>query len=70
MKRYQTENERELDPVPTADLFRKALAGVFPGWRFGCSVARALDDTILEIPGLRNLGSNFEIIARIMHKDA
>jgi SAM-dependent methyltransferase len=79
MKRYQTEDERELDPASTADLFRKAgfqarsdfydfvsspLAGLFPGWRMGYSAARAIDDTILRIPGLRKFGSNFEIIAR------
>lgn len=79
MKRYQTEDERELDPASTADLFRKAgfqarsgiydfvsspLAGLFPGWRSGYRAARAVDNAILKIPGLRNLGSNFEIIAR------
>jgi SAM-dependent methyltransferase len=79
MKRYQTEDERELDPGSTADLFRKAgfqarsgiydfvsspLAGLFPGWRFGYRAARAVDNAILKIPSLRNLGSNFEIIAR------
>ena len=79
MKRYQTEDERELEPSATADLFQSAgfearsemydfvsspLAGVFPGWRLGYRAARAMDDAILHIPGLRNLGSNFEIIAR------
>jgi SAM-dependent methyltransferase len=79
MKRYQTEDERELDPGSTEELFRKKgfdvrsdmydfvstpLAGVVPGWRLGYRVARVMDDTILRIPGLRNLGSNFEIIAR------
>jgi SAM-dependent methyltransferase len=83
MKRYQTDDERELDPAPTVQLFRKAgfdvrcgmydfvstpLAGVFPGWRSGYRAARALDDIILKIPGPRNLGSNFEIIARTTHK--
>jgi SAM-dependent methyltransferase len=79
MKRYETEDERELDPGSAAELFRTAgfevrsdmydfistpLAGLFPGWRFGYAAARAIDDTILKIPGLRKLGSNFEIIAR------
>jgi len=79
MKKYQTADERELDPDGTADLFRKAgfqvrqefydfasspLAGVFPGWRWGYSLARALDDSILRVPALSRLGSNFEIIAR------
>jgi SAM-dependent methyltransferase len=79
MKRYQTEDEQELDPGWTEELFQKAgfdarsdlydfasspLAGVFPGWRFGYRATRAMDDGILRIPGLRNLGSNFEIIAQ------
>lgn len=79
MKRYQTPDERELDPQTTAALFRAAkletsvaiydfasspLAGVFPGWRTGYRLARALDNGILRIPGLRRLGSNFEVIAR------
>jgi SAM-dependent methyltransferase len=79
MKRYETEDERELDPGSTAELFRRVgfevcgdmydfvstpLAGLFPGWRLGYGAARAIDDTILKIPGLRKLGSNFEIIAR------
>jgi SAM-dependent methyltransferase len=78
MKRYQTEDERELDPSRTAELFRNAglevrsdmydfvsspLAGVFPGWRSGYRAARVVDDAILSFPGLRQLGSNFEIIA-------
>jgi hypothetical protein len=79
MKRYQTADERELEPAATADLFRKAgfdvrndiydfgstpLAGVFPGWRFGYRLARRVDDAILRIPALRSVGSNFEIVAR------
>jgi SAM-dependent methyltransferase len=79
MQRYQTADERELDARSTEDLFRRAgfharsamydfastpLAGVFPGWRTGYRAARALDDTILRMPGLRQLGSNFEIVAR------
>ena len=80
MKRYQTEDERELDPDLTAGLFRRAgfqvshgmydfasspLAGVFPSWRLGYRAARRLDDLILRIPALRRLGSNFEIVARL-----
>ena len=79
MKRYQTPDERELSAQPTAELFRKAgfevrvemydfgsspLAGVFPGWRTGYRLARAVDDAVLRVPYLRRRGSNFELIAR------
>jgi len=79
MKRYQTQDERELDPEWTAGLFRKAgfavrqdiydfvsspLAGIFPGWRSGYRLARRVDDAILRVTALRQIGSNFEIIAR------
>src|SRR6202011_1520183 len=54
MRRYQSEDERELKPGATAELFRRAgfechvsyydfvsspLAGLFPGWRSGYTVA-------------------------------
>jgi len=80
MKRYQTPDERELEPEPTAELFRGAgfdariamydfgsspLAGLLPGWRAGYRAARALDDCLLRLPPLRRRGSNFEVIARI-----
>lgn len=79
MKRYQSPDERELDPEPAAQLFRDAgfdtrvamydflsspLAGLFPGWRAGYRAARALDEAILRIGPLRRVGSNFEVIAR------
>ena len=78
MKKYQTPDERELDPRVTAGLFRAAgfdaraemydfssspLAGLFPGWGSGYRAARILDDTVLRVPLLRSLGSNFEILA-------
>jgi SAM-dependent methyltransferase len=80
MKKYQTEDERELDPRWTRDLFLAAgfdarldyydfasspLAGLFPSWRTGYRAARALDDAVHHIPLLRRQGSNFEIIARL-----
>ncbi len=80
MKKYQTENEHELDARATADLFERAgfevrremydfgsspLAGLFPGWRSGYLLARWLDDVALKIPALRARGSNFEIVARL-----
>ncbi len=79
MKRYQTPDERELDPESTAGLFRRAgfdtrtdmydfgsspLAGLLPGWKTGYRLARALDDLIVRVPALRRRGSNFEVIAR------
>ncbi len=78
MKRYQTEDERELDLESTAELFRRAgmrtrvkvydfgsspLAGLFPGWRAGYGIARRMDDALLRIPALRKRGSNFELVA-------
>jgi len=79
MKKYQTENERELEPEATAELFRRQgfevrhdiydfgsspLAGLCPGWRLGYLAARQLDDALLRIPALKRMGSNFEIVAR------
>ena len=79
MKRYQTEDERELEPAPVAELFRKAgfdtrtdvydfgsspLAGLLPGWQAGYRMARWLDDRLLRFEALKRRGSNFEILAR------
>lgn len=79
MKRYQTPDERELEPEWTCSLFRDAgfdarfeiydfgstpLAGLFPGWGWGYGMARLLDDSLLKIGPLRRRGSNFEIVAR------
>ena len=80
MKRYQTPDERELVPEETLARFTRAgfdartetydfgsspLAGLFPGWRGGYRMARALDDLLLRGAPFRRLGSNFEIVARI-----
>ena len=79
MRRYQTEDERELEAEATAALFRTAgwdtrvamydfgsspLAGLFPGWGAGYRMARRLDDWLLRVPALKRRGSNFEVIAR------
>ena len=79
MKRYQTVDERELEPGPAADRFRRAgfetrvsiydfgsspLAGLFPGWAAGYAMARRLDDVLLKAPWCRRRGSNFEVLAR------
>ena len=80
MRKYQTADERELDPVRTAELFRGAgfdaridyydflsspLAGLFPGWRRGYLAARLWDDYLIEIPLLQRIGSNFELVASL-----
>lgn len=79
MARYQSPDERELDPSQTLDRFRRAgfsaqllrydflstpLAGLFPGWRSGYLTARVFDEVLVRTPGLRALSSNFEIVAR------
>jgi SAM-dependent methyltransferase len=79
MEKYQSPDERELDGREVTALFEREgfqchpgyydfvsspLAGLFPGWRFGYSCARLLDDAIVRLPGIRRLGSNFELIAR------
>ena len=80
MKKYQTPDERELEPEATRDLFRAAgfdaradmydfgsspLAGLLPGWSWGYAIARAVDDWLLRAEPLRRRGSNFEIVARV-----
>ncbi len=79
MKRYQSPDERELEPDSTCRIFRDAaldarvemydfgstpLAGLFPGWGWGYGFARELDDWLLGFEGFRARGSNFEIIAQ------
>lgn len=79
MKKYQTPDERELDPKATGRLFEEAgfetqvgyydfgsspLAGLLPEWKMGYDVARWLDDGLIRVPLVKTLGSNFEIIAR------
>lgn len=78
MKRYQTDDERELDPQETRLLFGKEwssvridaydfgsspMAGLFPGWRAGYQLSRKLDDALLRLAFFRRYGSNFEVIA-------
>jgi SAM-dependent methyltransferase len=79
MKRYQTPDERELEPEAACRLFTEAgldarvemydfgstpLAGLFPGWGWGYGLARELDDWLLQREWVRRRGSNFEIVAR------
>lgn len=79
IKKYQTVNERPLSPRPVAAQFRGGgfetntrwfdfgstpLAGLFPAWKSGYRVARVLDEGLTRMPLLRELSSNFELIAR------
>jgi ubiquinone/menaquinone biosynthesis C-methylase UbiE len=79
MRRYQTPDERELRPREVRETFEAAgfearteiydfasspLAGLLPGWGKTYLVSRLIDDWILRVPGLRALGSNFQLIAR------
>ena len=79
MRRYQTPDEHELKPRETAAIFTRAgfeaeyryydfcstpLAGLFPSWRSGYRVTRALDEVLIRTPLLRAVSSNFELIAR------
>jgi hypothetical protein len=78
MKKYQTPDERELEPEATRGLFgdgfdariemydfgSSPLAGLLPGWDAGYRAVRALDNWLLRLAPLRTRGSNFEIIAR------
>jgi cyclopropane fatty-acyl-phospholipid synthase-like methyltransferase len=78
MAKYQSPDERQLDPEDTARRFRAAgfrcrtrfydfvsspLAGLLPGWRSGYRAARLLDEALIRTPGLRRWGSNFELLA-------
>jgi ubiquinone/menaquinone biosynthesis C-methylase UbiE len=78
MEKYQTEDERQLLPHSTAAQFRAAgfdtstrwfdfastpLAGLFPSWGAGYRLARTLDEALTRVPLLRELSSNFELIA-------
>ena len=79
MRRFQTADERELRPravqrvsasagfaarPETYDFASSPLAGLLPGWGKTYLVSRLLDDWIVRIPGLRSIGSNFQLIAR------
>ena len=79
MARYQSPNERQLGPSETATHFTKAglnarsdyydflstpLAGLFPSWRSGYTLTRAVDELLIRTPLLNRASSNFEIIAR------
>jgi SAM-dependent methyltransferase len=78
MRRYQSPDERELDPEETLrlfldegfsarremyDFFSSPLAGLLPGSRVGYRVCRVADEVLRRVPGVRRWGSNFEIVA-------
>lgn len=82
MRRYQTPDERELRPREVQQVFASAgfeartdtydfasspLAGLLPAWGKTYLVSRLLDDWIIRVPGLRSIGSNFQLIARKPH---
>jgi SAM-dependent methyltransferase len=79
MAKYQTDDERQLLPDATAAPFRASgfaadtrwfdftstpLAGLFPGWGAGYRVARIFDEALIRVPLLRQMSSNFEVIAK------
>jgi ubiquinone/menaquinone biosynthesis C-methylase UbiE len=79
MQKYQTPDERELRPADTVALFRNAgfqaqsriydftstpLAGLFPSSPSFYSLLRAADEVLIRTPLLKQIGSNFELIAR------
>ena len=79
MRKYQTEGERPVDAGELHRLFVAAgfdtqtglydfvstpLAGLFPAWASGYRAARILDNVLVQIPGVRAIGSNVEITAR------
>ena len=79
MRRYQTPDERQLRPSETVRCFAEAgfaarfrmydftstpLAGLLSSSGFAYRCARILDEALIRAPGLRMLGSNFELIAR------
>jgi SAM-dependent methyltransferase len=79
MRHYQTPDERELRPADVRGWFGDAgfnpetriydflstpLAGLLPAWRSGYRCARMIDEALIRTPGLRLIGSNFEVIAR------
>jgi 2-polyprenyl-3-methyl-5-hydroxy-6-metoxy-1,4-benzoquinol methylase len=81
MQKYQTPDERELRPSQTVALFRDAgfearsriydftstpLAGLFPSSPSFYRVVRATDEVLIRIPLLKQIGSNFELIARMV----
>ena len=79
MKKYQTADERELDPGALRNLFARRgfgvevrmydflstpLAGLFPGARWLYRAARILDEALVRAPLVARWGSNFELTAR------
>ncbi len=79
MRQHQSPDERELTARQVVPLFEAAgfecqagfydfvstpLAGLFPSWRAGYRAARRLDDVLVRVPGLRQVSSNFEVVAR------
>lgn len=79
MRRYQTTDEVQLRPTNTWAAFSNAgfevsrsfydfvstpLAGLIPSWKAGYVAARGLDNILIRLPLLRQVSSNFEIVAQ------
>lgn len=79
MDKYQTEDERQLVRGRETSRFRQAgyrvrsawfdfvstpLAGLFPSFRSGYQIARALDHGLTRCAPLNRLSSNFELLAQ------
>lgn len=79
MRKYQSPGEAELAPQRVKRLFESngfgcelsyydfgstPLAGLAPSWAAGYQAARIVDDLIVRVPWLRNLSSDFEILAK------
>lgn len=79
MRKYQTEGEQPVDRRALHRIFSRdgfdcqtglydftstPLAGLFPGWETGYRAARVLDGGLIRCPGIRELGSNVEVVAR------
>lgn len=82
MKRYHAPGERELVPsalreqfihagfqaeVRMYDFLSTPLAGLLPNARRFYRLGRSLDNVLVRLPLLRNLGSNFQLLARPQH---
>jgi|SRR5579871_671955 len=79
MRRYQTDDERQLEAEPTAALFRQAgyeartdwfdfgstpVAGLLPSWGTGYQAARWIDNALVRIPLVNRFSANFELVAK------
>ncbi len=79
MRQFQTEDESPLSARELREVFERAgfavetaiydylstpFGGLFPSWKTGYVLTRAIDDVLVRIPGLRVTGSSVEMLAR------